>query len=421
MFSPARIRTCLVAAVSVLFLWGCPSGDDDGRLGPGPCPNAATADAREPNDDRLVCSAVALPHAEIGLTLHDATDEDWFCFDVLQDATLVATATFEHDDGDIDMQFLDATGIPLDLSATDQDVEQITRTVMAGQYLVRLYGPTQETNCYELQIEAQSIGPLLPDSLEPNDSGALCTPVILPFDTRGSGQGPLTIHDSADEDWFCVNLSGTGHRTVTVDLIYVAALGNLDLEILYRDPDGIVRTIDRAETPTDNEEIVAVLRAGAANDYFVRVYGVQGGTNLYDLVIDTVTGGGMLPDIWEPNETFSTPNPIWQDADLGPLPANRSLTIDSSIDHDYMGVSRAQPGPVTVDLTFTVDYLTNPIHGFDLDLEILDDRGAVVAAAETPDDDETLTFQATVGVLYRVHVYGFRGAPNSYQFTITAP
>lgn len=112
-------------------------------------------DMYEPNEGIPTCAGVNLDFVEPNLTLHSASDEDFFCITLAHSGILVITADFVHANGDIDIALLDGSGNPLDQSQTQQDTEQITMSVGFGWYYLRVWSPTNETNIYSLSILKQ--------------------------------------------------------------------------------------------------------------------------------------------------------------------------------------------------------------------------------------------------------------------------
>jgi hypothetical protein len=271
-------------------------------------------------------------------------------------------------------------------------------------------------NRYDLNmISAPSAGgSLSPDRYEWNDSPQTCAPVSIDYDTGGI---PLNIHDAADVDYFCFHLLGSGNRTVTVDLLYKAADGNLDVELIYMKTPSDLRLIARGDTATDDEHISAVLSAGLSHEYLVRVYGFNGAINEYELAITAVSGGGLTPDVWEPNDFFLNPHPQFLDMDMGG-PVFENLNIHNSIDEDWISFSVTRPGTVTIHLSFQVDWIANPVNGNDLDMALWDDQRSLLVVASAKDDDELLTFDVQAAVEYRIQIWGHKGATNTYLFSL---
>ena len=111
-------------------------------------------DGRDPGDN----NPPGLPADE---GVHDgavcAGDTDWYAVDVGADGGLVATLTFEHSDGDLDL-FVYAwdgndVGERLGVSDGAQDREVVVlRDLDAGTYLVQVVAPRGQENSYSLDL-----------------------------------------------------------------------------------------------------------------------------------------------------------------------------------------------------------------------------------------------------------------------------
>ena len=55
-----------------------------------------------------------------------------------------------------------------------------------------------------------------------------------------------------------------------------------------------------ATSITDNEELLGVVLP--PDQFFIRIYGVSGDINTYTLQVTATVGGGLLPDVFEPND-----------------------------------------------------------------------------------------------------------------------
>ena len=383
--------------------------------------NVFGPDILEPNDDPATnCVATGplpytSPNPPGGLTIHDTLDEDWFCFDLPPAGTdwdVTIDLLFQDRVGDLDMDLFDAQQNRLQFGESRDDNEQIMSTLPANaSYSLRVFGFGGGMNRYDLNITAiPSAGGLNQDIFEPNNSFLLCENVgNLPWGAVG-----LTVHNSADSDYFCFTMTGNGNHTVTVDLTFLNDVGDLDLE-LYLDPQGQRRLIARADSATDNEQIVAVVDAQL--EYAVRVYGYNGATNTYDIDISDVNGGGLAPDGYETNDDFdllsaTPPNPQFPDETSFPW-SEPQMSIHNSLDEDYISFQVSQPRSVMVDLTFAV-----PGPTFDLDMAVLDDNRNVIARADSGTANESLQVNVADGIEYRIWIYGFQGAMNSYSIVI---
>ncbi len=133
-------------------------------------------------------------------------------------------------------------------------------------------------NNQDISFDVFSALSAFPDQFEENDT--VDTVTVL-----GSASviqhNELTIHpgDSADdEDFFLYTAHSTGKLLVHIDFINRA--GDLDLEI----QDSAGNQIALANSVTDDETLVIPVVGG--EDYVVRVFGIGGNTNHYDLEIE---------------------------------------------------------------------------------------------------------------------------------------
>ena len=119
---------------------------------PGPYP----PDAFEPNGSPLLCTYLPmLPVTYTDLTIHSPTDEDWFCFtlpDIGRDWTLTADILFTHSIGDLDMDLWDDQVNLIQAAQSRDDNEQISATLPAGDYYLRIYGNGGAENLYDLNL-----------------------------------------------------------------------------------------------------------------------------------------------------------------------------------------------------------------------------------------------------------------------------
>ena len=385
------------------------------------------------NDTKMDAEVITVApgYTQTGLTLDNRLDTDWYTFTLVNqgsDYDVSIDALFSHANGDVDMDLYDANDNLLLFSQSKDDNEALRSFLPPGVYFLRVFGfigPNGQDvlNCYDLVISTtQSTSGVTPDRYEPNNSFGLATVISDGFDTRDPSEGVLTVHNSADSDYFRFSMTGNGNRTVTIQLFYTAADGDLDVEI-YADPMGSPRLVGFANTGNDDELLEVVVPAGASNPYAIRVYGFNGDTNLYDLAVSSANGGGLQADNWEPNDTFQSPNPVFNDLDTGGS-VQQNLTIHNAVDLDYIQFSVTQPRSISISLTGLVvnfDPATggNADNGNDVDVAVLDDQQNLVAIAQTATDDEFLDLNVADGTDYRILIFGFSGAVNSFTFNLS--
>ena len=116
----------------------------------------ADPDRLEGNNDRNSAAAVGVgPGVHfVEMTIHDATDEDWYGFKLLHPDDVDVTITFSHADGDLSIEVTDSEGAILGSSASSDDNETVSLNGLApGNYYAHIYGESGATNTYDLTID----------------------------------------------------------------------------------------------------------------------------------------------------------------------------------------------------------------------------------------------------------------------------
>ena len=126
------------------------------------------------------------------------------------------------------------------------------------------------------------------DAYEPNDTPDIATDLV------GGAQQHLglTIHDGDDVDYFM--WKALRNEIVQFDVLFEQNHSLDDLDMVLRD--SFFRTVGYSDSLNDNEQVIAEVLGGET--YFLRVYGFDGATNKYDLLIkslDSFPGGGSVP------------------------------------------------------------------------------------------------------------------------------
>jgi hypothetical protein len=223
------------------------------------------------------------------------------------------------------------------------------------------------------------------DALEPNDDQAHAAPLPLGVTRLVLGGGAGT-----DEDWFRVDIASG--QELRLALGFTHAQGDVDVQLL--DAAGSVAA---ASTGTsDVEQLRLAPRRGGR--FFVRVYG---GANVYHLVADLAP---LEPaDRLEPND---------RPEDAAPLaPGEATGLVSTGQDWYRLDVGRG----LEVEATIDFDHERG-----DLDLEVADPAGQVLASSRGVLDQEQVTTIAPAGGLL-VHVYGGPGAPYRLRVVTRPP
>ncbi|MEZ6095796.1 MAG: lysyl oxidase family protein [Pirellulaceae bacterium] len=149
--------------------------------------------------------------------------------------------------------------------------------------------------------------------------------------------GGLSIHEAADVDYFQIVAPESDHMAVEIN--FTNSLGNLDLFVY----DSNQNLIASSETTADNEELE--WEAVAGETYFIKVAGVDGDTNGYEIYIhghsDLVTyveysedTPVSIPDA----QSFGNPGAPAISTLVGPnmIISDLNLLLDN-IEHTYLG------------------------------------------------------------------------------------
>lgn len=325
-------------------------------------------------------------------------DEDWYRIEAGPDsAELRVTATFSHDEGDIDIALYNASGSILRRSISSDDNESIVYpNPPVGEYFVRVYFGN-EGNEYDLswaslsQAEIDAI-PVGDDAYELNNTQADAYQLTRADPRLSSSLGSGI---QKDDDWFTFEVP-SGNVGLYVEATFLDAEGDIDFE-LY-DPLGFPIVI--RDSITDNE-VLDIDRPVPPGNYQLRVYGPNLG-NEYDLFWVP-----YVEDRYEENDRVAEAFDI--SALLG-APLAGSPTLG---DEDWYSfeVNRATPF-AQIDLAYINANGTVALELFDQDLNVL-------STLDTPDDLESVLLEIQNGRYY-IRVYS--DGPylyNLYQLTVT--
>jgi V8-like Glu-specific endopeptidase len=368
---------------------------------PGP-----SADRFEPNETSAMATNLGIVQEvrfEPDLSIHTSTDVDWFRFELVHPGNSDSRIDllFTHAAGNIDVQLYNSSLNVIATASSTTNNEVISLSGLpAGQYFLRVYGVAGARNVYDLRVTGPGLGV---DRFEPNNTTGTATNLGRVFFPRLEPY--LTIHSSSDADWFRFELVSGATSGSLVEVLFTHSSGNLNAE-LYNSS---LSLIGSGNTTTDNE--VISLSGLAAGVYYVRVFGVSGATNTYDL---RIVPPDLVADRFEPNYTSGTAT------DLGPIATTRvesNLTIHSTSDVDWYRIELGNTG-VSGNL---VEILFSHQLG-DLDLQLFSNPAAsAIRASYSVNDNEVISLQGLAAGTYFIRVYGFSGARNLYDLRIVPP
>jgi len=194
---------------------------------------------------------------------------------------------------------------------------------------------------------------------------------------------------ASDVDFYSFTVDEAG--TVDVTITFAHANGDIDAELL----DASGSRIRSATSANDNETLHAQLDAGT---YRIRVYGYNGAENTYGIAVSIASSGGG-DDTGDGNDTRGTATPI-----------GAGESIDAAIDGgDDVDFYRIDAGSVRATLSFSHS-------AGDLDLELLDASGTMIARSQGTSDQELV--EGTGSSPLYLRVYGYSSATGSYALDI---
>ena len=279
--------------------WAGWSGGSGGGGGPA---SSSTPDAYEPNDTQnnatwgnaTTSSTGVNSTSWSGLTIHNSTDEDWFCFWINQSAQFWFNITFIHANGDIDMTLYDATGNTITSSTGVSNSESVSDIVTtSGIYCVKVYGYSSAVNYYNATLEVETY-----TVQAQNDAGS-------GGDAGNTQAGALTLsgannitysgylnHLSDQDDYYAVYVP----LNATISASLQHGIG-LDFDLWLRDANGTI--IDSASSTNLVENVTSngTLYAGGSTYYLhVDVWSfVTPNTGNYTLTYFIIGGSPPLP------------------------------------------------------------------------------------------------------------------------------
>jgi subtilisin family serine protease/subtilisin-like proprotein convertase family protein len=231
---------------------------------------APAGDRFEPNDSFATATDLGAlgSRTEANLSIHFSGNDDYYRFTPQITGLVTANVLFTNANGDIDVDFYNASQTLLTSSASTNDRERIVWVVTAGQtYYLQVYGYDGETNPnYSLEIVVSQAPP--GDRFEPNNTFAQAT-VLGTLGNRTEAN--LSIHLPDNDDYYRFTAVTSG--ALTADLLFSHAAGDLDL-VLYN-ANG--NELAFSGSSNDNEQIVFNVTAGQT--YFLQVFGFLGETN----------------------------------------------------------------------------------------------------------------------------------------------
>jgi clostripain len=351
--------------------------------------------------------------AEKPLSIHTATDVDWFKFTLATAGQLgdYASIAFNHTAGDLDLELYNNAGQLLKSStgiANDHTVD--LKGLAAGTYALKVLGYGGATNSdYSLSIKAPFIAEA-GDWSESNNTSATAKDLgtIVDFYSKGN----LSIHQTADVDWFKFTLGAAGSLDDRIGINFDHGKGDLDIQ-LYK-ADGVT-LISESKGVTGTEQVS--LNTLAAGTYLLKVSGYSGATNPdYSLFIEAPENvNGDWAEQGTANNTIATARDL---RNVEGLQTWDTLSIHNTSDVDWFKFTTIGTGDANDVVQIAFDQSLG-----DLELYLYNAAGTTVLnKSETINSIEEVSLKGLAAGTYLIQVKGYSGASNpSYQLAINAP
>ena len=362
-------------------------------------------DEKEENDSLETATVIAGSGKDAirNLTIHSDSDVDYFKFNLesFGRKSSYIGIEFKQWAGDLDINLYNSNGELIDYARSVTDNERLSLSgYTAGTYYLMVSGYNGNTNSYKLIYD-------LPETIEMNDDYETGDTHEVPyFLNRLEGQMTINanISRSNDLDYYMFVLPEKGLVSDVISLSYDDEFGDLDL-YLY-DQDGTTLLISSTNTVGGQERItMAGLQSGV---YYAAVKSKDGSIGRYDLVFD-VNSHEVNPDKYEGNDTMKKATKLYT---LNGKKTLDGLSIHSDEDVDYYKFSILEKGSADDSVTLTCE----PSLG-DLDIEILNADGEVVAYSRTAEIDDVVELKGLAVGEYYIRVYGYNNVANNYSLS----
>ena len=348
-------------------------------------------DGKEENDAYQAAQPINDDDLFTGLRI---CDDDWFKIQLSQDDRLDALITFNHDNGNLDMELYGPDGTTkVAHGVTDTDDEYISHTASeTGLHYLRIFGMGGAQNTYDLAVDVVPQGvSCQDDNFEQNDSRAAARPIV-------AGTYANLRICSGDEDWYRIEMEQG--NSLVANVFFTNSMGDLDAYLYKGDATSSYKS---GTSTTDNEVLNAPnLEAGT---YYLQIVGYQQDENNYSLRLETSGAVSCQEDRHEPNNTAQEAIKLF-------IENHDNLQVCDNSDFFYF-LARAND-PIKVDLLFTHNQ-------GDLDLQVYKPDGNLLKESISEDDNEQVIDTAPATGAYTIKVSGYEGDQNSYSLNISGP
>ena len=376
-----------------------------------------SVDELEYNDMMETATVISGSEADLPtLTIHSAEDVDWFKFDLETTGrkSHYIGIDFKQWAGDLDINLYNSNGELIDYARSVTDNERLSLSgYSAGTYYMQVSGYNGNTNSYKLNCNLPE-PVVLTDEYEKGD-----TPTLHAISYLGKPSGTMTVNaaiqSSNDVDYFSFVLERGGTTADSISLSFDAELGDLDLYLF--DASGLFVLGKSVGVGTGSETIsFSGLSRGV---YVAKVVGKNGDVANYDLTFH-VREDEVQPDKYDTGSRNN--NSLRKATKLYTLNGEKTLDglsihqndslLGVETDVDYYRFSILEKGSADDSITLSCEVSLG-----DLDLEILNADGEVVAYSRTAENDDAVSLRGLDAGEYYIRVCGYNNAANNYSLS----
>ena len=332
---------------------------------------ARTEDVYEENDSRgeaYDITGLTSPLSDFAVPTQ--SDADWYVIDVPGDFPFIeVTLDYTELNGSIDFRIVDSAGGEIILANSTADSETVFVPVDPGLNYIHVFG-SNEFNAYDLSWAIYE-----DDQYEEND---------ISDDAADITATPIINAVQFDTDWFRFDVTDA-NSFLSVIATFTHADGNIDLA-LYRG-DNLTTPLATSATNQNSE---GVQLTGTSGTYYIKITG------------DNVNQAYQLLWTVAPDDEYENNDDIGEAWDLT---GDEGVVIDAiQYDEDWYEIL-VQPG--NLSLSVELGYLQA---GGNLNLTLYDKNGVELFVADTPSDNESISYGVypfgTVAETYYIKVSG---------------
>ena len=302
----------------------------------------------------------------IGSQMEDIVDlqeKDWWSIEIVEEGQLKVVVNILQSGQDLDLELYDENKELVTESAEETEIEEMLADVTPGVYYLKVFGYEGENaSDYTIAGSFESTTAGIENAMELN-----------------LGSEVQDRIDLAEKDWWRIAIGDGGELNIVLNILQ--AEQDLDIELYNEDNELVAESAGEEAT----EEITVGVSAGT---YYLKVLGYEGG-NASDYTLAGSLGSftSRLGDAME----FPLGSQVEDGVGYG--------------EEDWWKIAIGDGGELNIVLSI-FDSTE------DLDLELYNEDGELVAESAGETDTEEITIEVSTGIYY-LKVLGFEGESGS--------